>query len=40
MSEKEVKVDKGFRQQVLRQIYATQDRSIDLLHDMSFCQSC
>ena len=30
MSEKEVKVDKGFRQQVLREIYATRDKSIVL----------
>ena len=28
MSEKEIKVDKGFRQQVLRQIDVTRDRSI------------
>ena len=28
MSEKEVKVDRGFRQWVLRLIYATRDRSI------------
>ena len=28
LSEKEVKVDEGFRQSALRQIYATRDRSI------------
>ena len=28
LSEKEFKVDKGFKQQVLRQIHATRDRSI------------
>ena len=28
LSEKEVKVDEGFRQSVLRQIYATRNRSI------------
>ena len=38
LCEKEVKVDKSFRQWVLRQIYATRDRSIVCrLHDMKIC---